>query len=74
MEFLFTGQIASIEALIVFACILIVFGIFGYEGYLSLREYLGFLFPKRGLPTITPSQSIESTLPSQVLKEIVPPY
>ncbi len=47
MEFLFAGHIASIEALIVFACILIVFGIFSYDGYLFLREHFAPFLPKK---------------------------
>lgn len=47
MEFLFTNQVASIEALIVFACILLLAGIFGYDLYLYVRQVWLVFFPKR---------------------------
>lgn len=50
MEFLFVNQIASIEAMIVFACMLIIVSIFGYDGFLYVRRVLLVLFPKRNSP------------------------
>ncbi len=47
MEFLFVNQAASIEAMIVFACMLIIMWIFGYDGILYWMRVFSVLFPRR---------------------------
>lgn len=64
MEFLFVNQAASIEAMIVFACMLIIVWIFWYDGVLYLRRVFSVLFPRRNKQTQeSSSQEIESPLP-----------
>ncbi len=64
MEFLFTNQIASIEAMIMFACVLIVGGIFAYDGFFYLQSVYRAFFPKRisvisgALPEVLPAIEI----------------
>ena len=75
MEFLFVNQIASIEAMIVFACMLIIAWVFWYDGFLYARQVFSVLFPKRSTPLSHSSVTeVPLTIPwvspfSELLKE-----
>jgi len=47
MEFLFTAQWASMEALVVILCIGIILSIYAYDAFFFLKQCYVVLFPKK---------------------------
>jgi tetratricopeptide (TPR) repeat protein len=52
MEFVFITQWASIEAILLFVCLGIFVGIYGYDGYLFIRQFISVFFPKKIAPEL----------------------
>ena len=76
MEFLFTNQIASIEAMIILACVMIVWGIFAYDGFFYLQSVYRAFFPKRTpltLESIPPSPASTIDMPVSPMTETLEP-
>jgi hypothetical protein len=72
MEFLFTNQIASIEAIIFFACVAIIAAIFGYDFYLYLRQMWQAFFPRRvNLWAETVSPDLSAAIATPTVSEIL---
>ena len=56
MEVLFSDSLASLEAYVIFVCIAIFLGIYGYDVYLFIRKFLGIVTPTRPLPQESETQ------------------
>ena len=67
MEVLFSDSLASLEAYIIFGCIAIFIGIYGYDFYVFIRKFLGIVTPVRPIP-----QDIEMNQPSISSREEIP--
>ncbi len=58
MEFLFTGQLASIEAILVLICVGVFIAIFSYDGYIFLNRFFRVIFPKRSIPNLREEKEV----------------